>query len=230
MLWLLKLFLSFILRLSVLFKTCLRTIAFQCIVLILELIKRFLYTMNFLDQLSKDQRDLLVSLPYRVGLFVSQSDDTGGDDSDEAEMQALDNIITGYAQEIFCAETVQYIISETVRRKSEWAGWSNNLDAIGGECHKALDILYDNVDEKEVNAFKNHLIEIGESVALAFREYGKGTPLIDKIKLRLIFLKEKKQAQKLGFIYKEWGQFINISLDERKALRSVATALDTIYI
>lgn len=186
--------------------------------------------MNFLDQLNKEQRDLLVSLPYRVGLFVSQSDNTGGDDSDDAEMQALDNIITGYAQEIFCAETVQYVISETVRRKSEWVGWSNNLDGIGGECHKALDILYDTVDEKEVNAFKNHLLEIGESVALAFREYGSGTPLAEKIKMRLIFSKEKKQAEKIGIIYKNWEQFLNISLDERKALRSIATALDTIYI
>jgi len=58
--------------------------------------------MNFLDQLTEDQRTLLVSLPYRAGLFVSQSDNAGGDDSDDAEMQALDNIITGYSQEIFC--------------------------------------------------------------------------------------------------------------------------------
>ncbi len=187
-------------------------------------------TMNFLDQLSKEERDILVALPYRVGYFVSQSDQTGGDDSDEAEMQALDNIITGYSQEVFCAETVQYIISETVKRKSEWESWSDNLENIGNECHKALDILYENVDEKEVNAFKNHLLEIGESVALAFREYGDKTPLIDKIKMRMIFHKEKRQAEKVGIVYKDWEQFINISLDERRALRSVATALDTIYI
>ncbi len=186
--------------------------------------------MNFLDQLSEDKRTLLVSMPYRVGLFVSQSDTSGGDDSDEAEMQALDNIITGYSQEIFCAETVQYIVSETVRRKAEWSSWSDNLGEIGNECHKALDILYDTVDKKEVNAFKNHLLEIGESVALAFREYGDNTSMADKLKMRMIFRKEKKQAEKAGIIYKNWEQFINISLEERKALRSVATALDTIYI
>ena len=186
--------------------------------------------MNFLDQLTEDQRTLLVSLPYRAGLFVSQSDNAGGDDSDDAEMQALDNIITGYSQEIFCAETVQYIVSETVRRKSEWPAWSDNLGEIGNECHKALDILYDSVGEKEVNAFKNHLIEIGESVALAFKEYGKGTPLLDKVKVRMIYYREKRAADKLGITYKNWDQFIYISLDERRALRSLATALDTVYI
>ena len=186
--------------------------------------------MSFLDQLSVDQRTLLVSLPYRVGLFISQSDETGGDDSDEAEMAALSSIITAYSQEVFGAETVQYVISETVSRKSEWEEWSKNLDIIESQCHQAIDILSEQVDVKEVSAFKNHLIEIGESVALAFREYGESTPLMDKIRVYLFYRKGKKHAAKIGMPYKDWEQFINISLDERKALRVIATALDTIYI
>ncbi len=186
--------------------------------------------MSFLDQLSTEQRTLLVSLPYRVGLFISQSDETGGDDSDEAEMLALSSIITAYSQEVFGAETVQYVISETVRRKPEWKEWSKDLDTIEGQCHRAIDILSDHVDVKEVSAFKNHLIEIGESVALAFREYGKETPLMDKIRVYLFYMKGKRHAAKIGMPYKDWEQFINISLDERKALRRIAGALNTIYI
>lgn len=186
--------------------------------------------MSFLDQLSVGQRTLLVSLPYRVGLFVSQSDETGGDDSDDAEMVALSNIITAYSQEVFGAETVQYIICETVRRKSEWEEWSKNLDTIEAQCHEAIDILSEHVDVKEVSAFKNHLIEIGESVALAFREYGESTPLMDKIRVYLFYIKGKRHASKIGMPYKDWEQFINISLDERKALRVIATALSTNYI
>ncbi|MGH1457047.1 MAG: hypothetical protein ACRBDI_09720 [Alphaproteobacteria bacterium] len=187
-------------------------------------------SMNFLDDLPEDQRTMLVSLPYRVGLLVSQSDNSGGDDSEEAEMAALSSIITAYSQEVFGAETVQYVISETVRRKAEWAGWSSDLEHVEGECHKAIDILSMRVDEKEVNAFRNHLIEIGESVALAFREYGKGTSLINKIKVYLYFVVGKQKASKKGEHYKEWEQFINISLDERKALQFVARALGTKYI
>ncbi|PCK00503.1 MAG: hypothetical protein COA45_01605 [Zetaproteobacteria bacterium] len=186
--------------------------------------------MSFLDQLSVDQRTLLVSLPYRVGLFVSQSDNTGGDHSDAAEMEALTNIITGYSQEVFGAETVQYVISETVSRRDEWGKWSDDLEAIEGECYKAIDILSDHVDVKEVSAFKNHLIEIGESVALAFREYGKETPLMDKIRVFLFYMKGKRHAAKFGLPYKDWEQFINISLDERKALHRIASALNTTYI
>lgn len=186
--------------------------------------------MNFLDQLPTEHRTLLVSLPYRVGLFISQSDETGGDESDEAEMQALDNIITGYSQEVFGAETVQYVISETVSRKSEWDQWSKDLDGLDADCHRAIDILSNVVDDKEVSAFKNHLIEIGESVALAFREYGAHTSLFNKIRVYIFYMRGKMEASKKGELYKDWEQFINISLDERKALRFIAEALNTKYI
>lgn len=186
--------------------------------------------MSFLDELPEHDRNLLVSLPYRVGLYVSQSDTSGGDDSDEAEMQALSNIITAYSQEVFGAETVQYIISETVKRRGDWSKWSANLDGLESECHQAIDVLSGAVDVKEVSAFKNHLIEIGESVALAFREYGESTPFLDKLRVYLLYISGKYKAAKKGDGYKDWEQFINISLDERKALRKIAGALDIQYI
>ncbi|MBI1301739.1 MAG: hypothetical protein GC137_08800 [Alphaproteobacteria bacterium] len=188
--------------------------------------------MSFLDDLTKDQRDLLVALPYRVGLFVSECDDSGGEESDEAEKQALENIITAYSQEVFGAETVQYIISKTVDRKSEWPEWSKNLDfdKIEAECHQAVDILSGVVDYKEVTAFKNYLVEIGESVALAFREYGEKTSLMDKFRVYMIYRRAKAAASKYNIPYKDWEEFINISLHERRALESIARALNVIYV
>lgn len=173
---------------------------------------------------------MLVSLPYRVGLSISRSDDSGGDESDDKEMDALSSIITAYSQEVFGCETVQFIISETVARKAEWPQWSENLSAVVSECHEAIDILSGYVDPKEVTAFKSHLIEIGESVAMAFREYGESTPLFDKIKIYIIYFKGKSQAAKLNKPYKDFQQFLNISLDERKALCTIANALGTTYI
>ena len=186
--------------------------------------------MSFLDEISVDQRKLIVSLPFRVGLYISQSDETGGDESDDLEMEALDSIVTAYAQEVFGAETVQYVISETVARKGEWSGWSDDLDSIQSECYRAIDILADVVDDKEVTAFKRHLIEIGESVALAFREYGENTPFFDKMRMYLYYLKGKRHAKRFNYNYKQWEQFINISLDERKALERVASALNMKYV
>lgn len=186
--------------------------------------------MSFLDQLTTDQRDILVSLPYRVGMLVSQSDSSGGDESDDLELQTLSNLLHGYAQEVFGAETVQYIISETVKRQNDWPRWAKELDTVEGDCHRAVDILSDAVDEKEVSAFKQHLMEIGESVALAFREYNGSLPLFDKLRIYMLYNKGKALAAKRKVSYKSFDEFLKISLDERKALNMIASALNTVYI
>lgn len=185
--------------------------------------------MSFLNNLAPDDRKILVSLPYRVGLRISRSDTSGGDSADDQELLALSSILQGYSQEVFGAETVQYVISETVSQKDQWASWANELDTVESDCHKAIDILSEVVDEKEVSAFKLHLIEIGESVAMAFREYEK-LSFFMRIKLYLDYMKEKKLAVKQRKTIKSWEQFLNISLDERKALRAIASALNTTYI
>ena len=133
---------------------------------------------NFLDSLMTEQRDMIVSLPYRVGLMIGEVDDTGGDESSEIEGQVLHNLLMGFSRDVFGAETMTYVIRETVQRKDEWANWSQNLDQVPEECAHAVDILSQYVDPKEVSAFTNYLLEIAESVAMAFREYDEKTPLL----------------------------------------------------
>lgn len=185
--------------------------------------------MSFLDDLPAEQRELLVSLPYRVGLMVSQSDTSGGEESDEKELQALSNILNGYAQEVFGSETVQYIISETVRKKEHWDRWARKLESVESDCHRAVDILSETVDEKEVNSFKKHLMEVGEAVALAFREYDRSVPFLDKLRIYFLYARGKKEAAKRRQPYKSYDEFLNISLSERTALTKVAAALNTAY-
>ncbi|MBK6895391.1 MAG: hypothetical protein IPH06_02210 [Alphaproteobacteria bacterium] len=185
--------------------------------------------MSFLNQMDPDDRDMVVSLPYRVGLRVSKSDDTGGNESDEQEMQALSSILSGYAQEVFGSETVQYIISETISKRNKWPEWSGTLEKVEDDCHKAIDVLSSVVDQKEVNAFKQHLIEIGESVAMAFREQ-QNLGMIAKLKLFMDYKKDKKLAAQKKISVKTWDQFLNISAHERRALRSIAGALNITYI
>lgn len=186
--------------------------------------------MSFLDEIPPEKRDMLVSLPYRVGLWVSQSDTTGGGQSDAEEQQALSNIITGFAEEVFGAETVQRIISETLRKKSEWPRWANNLGDVIADCRNAVDILSEVVDRKEVNAFRHHLVEIGEAVALAFREFDENQSIMKKLPVYMSYFSSRLQALKEHRPYKTLDEYLNISVHERRALTTLAQALDTPYM
>ncbi len=181
-----------------------------------------------LEKMTADERSLITSLPYRAGLWVSMSDDTGGDESHEKEVQALNNIIVGFSEMVFGSELLQYIMDETVKRKDEWHEWQNGVDQVPKECADALNILRDHVDDKEVNAYAQRLIEIGEAVALAFREYEEQS-FKDKLNVYSSYVINKIKANLKKQPSKSFEQFLNISLSERKALNALALALDTRY-
>ncbi len=184
--------------------------------------------MSVLDKLSADQKTLIVSLPYRVGLWVSQSDDTGGDEASEKEHTALSNILDGFSQQVFGSELLQYIMNETVTRKHEWPQWEQRLDDVPKDSMAALDVLRDYVDGKEVNAYVIRLMEIGEAVAMAFSEY-EDSSLGEKFSIYSSYILYRLKARFKKQPSKSFDQFLNVSASERKALNALARSLGTTY-
>jgi len=120
------------------------------------------------------------------------------------------------------------VISETVKSQDSWEKWENNIGDIAGDCRRAVEILEKTVDEKEVSAFKQHIMEIAESVALAFREVGE-LSFFENLKMKLEFMRFEYLARKEGVSCKSFGEFLNVSKDERKALEMLARALNINY-
>lgn len=186
--------------------------------------------MNFLHDLPQGERDLLVALPYRVGLYISESDETGGDEADAAEAKALYDIVSAYARDVFGSEMITYIMTEMLAREPQWQQWHENIANVPAECAEAVQILSQITDTKQVNAFKRFVLEIGESVALSFQEYGADTPLVERAKMFVAFVYSKFHAKKHKSASKNWDLFVHISVAERQALRVLANSLRAVYI
>lgn len=186
--------------------------------------------MNDLDGLTQQQKQLVYSLPYRAGLWVSQSDSSGGVESDEKELRALANIIEGFTGEVFGSEIVQHIMAGTMQNREKWKDWSRDIEQVPQECEQAVDILLSHFDIKEVSAFKLRLMEIGEAVAMAFREVDENTSSSTKMHMYMLFVITKIGSIFKSGITKTFDEFMNISLEERKALTELARALQTDYV
>jgi hypothetical protein len=184
--------------------------------------------MSFLDSLSTEQKETLISLPYRVGLWVSYSDNTGGAQADEQELQVLSNIINGFAQEVFGSEVVQYIMAATVGNKDRWQDWTKQLDDVPYDCRVAIDILAEYAERKDIAAFQKHMMEIGEAVAVAFSEYEHNGAL-DKALVYAAYYKQAFTARIKKKTPKPLHEYISISKNERLALETLAQALGTTY-
>lgn len=184
--------------------------------------------MNFLEELAPEQRELIISLPYKVGLWLSHVDDTGGDDASQEETQALENILKAFNQDVFGSEALQYIMAETINQRDKWDSWSHDAANIPQSCQKAIDILHKCLDEKEVNSYKQRLLEIAEAVALAFREYDS-LDFAGKIRVYIMYYSDKIKARTRKHGQKSLDQYLNISIRERKALDTLAHTLGVRY-
>lgn len=122
------------------------------------------------DQLDHENKELLIKLPYRVGYWISQSDQTGGEESDRIELDTLESLITAYAQDMCKSEFMQRLMVHTIKRKDEWNNWKDELSNVPNECRLARYNVSSNLDEKGVAAFSENIFEIAVSVAEAFHE------------------------------------------------------------
>ena len=178
--------------------------------------------MDFFSRLTAHQADTVIRLPYRVGLWVSRSDRTGGTEANLKELEALSAILHGFAEETFGAEIVQHIISATIRKKDEWLDWRERLETVPGECRDAMDILREHASVKDAAAFRNHIMEIAEAVAIAFREESGGGSMFGAAIRYLGYVLFGKSGNRAV----SFREFANISADERKALAAIAQALE----
>ncbi len=182
-----------------------------------------------LEKFTEEQKRLIIALPYRTGLWVSRSDSTGGAESDVAEIAALRGIITGFAEDFCKSEFVEEVMRETVARAERWVEWESATDSVPNECAEALEIITEKLAAPDVASFRHNLMEIGMTVALAYREFDDRQSLTGRIKTHLRYycqrvLSALQSRQALSF-----DEYLNISRTEHKALAELSRVLRLEY-
>lgn len=184
--------------------------------------------MSGIIPLSPSDRELLVRLPWRVGMWVSSSDDQGGDAASAAEAQALASIIVGFVEDSCKGELVQRLMEETVARRSEWPSWSEDLEAVPEECRIAVDSLSSVMPARDLASFKANMIEIGVAVASAWSERpdrrGPAGQIADWV--RSLFSRHGIWPFSGGAQSLDFGDAESISFAERAALNRLAHSLE----
>lgn len=180
--------------------------------------------MAFLKEFTREERDMLASLPYRVGLWVSMSDHTGGSESSEQELVALEKTITRIAQGMFESAFVHEIMADTFLRKDEWPVWGANLQTVQADCVATVKFLQGRLPARDIDAYRHILMQIGLEVARAFREYDRSEPLSFRAMRWLSIAVDRLFGIMQGEKYVS-DDLLNISYEEDLALNELAKAL-----
>lgn len=186
----------------------------------------------YLEKFSDVERDLLASLPWRAGLWVSRAEQGGGTEADEAERKALENIIVAHAGGLVGSSFVHEVIAETLKCRTAWASWGNTNKAVPDDCRRAIAAIVTKLGESEAESFRVAVMDIGLAVARAFSETNdKGrvsigsAPKLDFV-MWMIDGAEKIFCKLLGLKkMDDVGTILNVSSAEGKALAILSAAL-----
>ena len=180
--------------------------------------------MAFLESFSDDERGLLVSLPYRVGVMISKSDTTGGDHSEEDEIAMLDQTIAKITHGMFESAFVHEVIAETFMHRKDWPAWSNQADTVTADCKKAVVLIQGKLSQRDVDAYKRILMQIGVEVARAYREYEHAAYFLHNV-MRWVSLGFNRLFSLFHGEARPSSDILNISYQEDLALNELAKAL-----
>lgn len=142
-----------------------------------------------LDVFSPEEQEQIVSLFYRVGIYVSHAEDEDGEHDDDLEMKALERVIKAIAKLEKKSEFLHSVANDALARKDQWEDWNNRFFQVENDCKAVVALLYNNIPKADFNRYRLSLIKIGEVVASAYGEFGEDfeeeesffTKLVDKI-------------------------------------------------
>jgi hypothetical protein len=129
--------------------------------------------MSKLSEMQPEESLLIIALPYKVGVWMSHTDDVEGELDDEREMKALEHILKSIAQVHESSNFVQEVARNTLKSREHWDIWANQSFDILGDCEKAVGLLKSHVNDNDLKDYKSTLMEIATIVAQAHGEFGE---------------------------------------------------------
>ncbi len=177
----------------------------------------------FLEALSEDEKTLIVSLPYRAGVWVSLSDEKGQGASRAHELKTIDNVITRLSKGMFASAFVHEVLAETHARRDQWASWGLQVGTVPEDARAAVHVLIDKVMPPDAEAYVQTVMNIAYETAYAFREYDPDASIPIRIWVSLNLMWERLM-RKIQPDYRV-ESVANISLAEDQAIGVLAAAL-----
>lgn len=168
--------------------------------------------MAWFQNMGDAEKFRIVSLPFRVGLWMSLADDVPGGQDDRDELDALERILRVIAKTHDQTPFLQATVHETLKYKKLWKKWRGYNENTLRDTHVALRELLKRRGAEDMKVYRIMLYKIAEAVAAAYNENAYDP---DK--------KEEKESfwEGLSSFFKTTDmkqRYLNISEPEAKAL------------
>lgn len=128
--------------------------------------------MSIFTDFLEEEVVLLVSLPYRVGIWMSQVDDDASTErDDEREQRALEAVLKQMAADTKETPFVAAVAKETLTYPDYWTQWGQQLDTLMDDINTAKGLIDDRLPRDNAKNYRKCLMKVARSVAYAYGEF-----------------------------------------------------------
>lgn len=180
--------------------------------------------MTSLAHFSASEAEILISLPYRIGVFISHADDAEGERDDRREMAALKSCIRAVVDQHRDRPFAAEVMKETLRLEFEWPRWAEKAFAVHGDAEKAVSLLKSKAGESTARSYAASVMEIAAAVARAHGEFFSG-PEDEQDQSALTAFFSRIIGELSVFTPEDAGHPMNVSASENEALTRLSAAL-----
>lgn len=119
---------------------------------------------------------LILSIPFRAGVWISHLDDVPGTDRDENKERAaleavLNRILNGAGDKSF----VRSIVREIIVHKAEWADWAATSGTVLHDIDRAVALVDARLPAREALQYRKCIFHVAKTVAMAASEGAKAS-------------------------------------------------------
>jgi hypothetical protein len=163
--------------------------------------------------MSKTEDNLVIKLPFRVGLWMVRADEQRGILDVKMERCALKKAIENVALFHASSPFVRNILANTLRHQDDWTDWATGIDTVLDDCPVGLEMVRAQSGEDDFKLYRAVLMQAAICVAEAFQEEAPKE------------VKDNRNAPPLPRSANDMGIPDNISANEKKALGELRAAL-----
>ena len=177
--------------------------------------------MSALSAYVPDEQAALISVFYKIGIWMSHIDDSGEDAADVEEEQTLINVLETVAKSYKAIPLISEMATEAINQESNHVRWGAQANDAVVDAVRVGEILKSRLSADELNAYKKACLHVATAVAAAVEEneFGEAAQVGLGEKIGRFFSNLKGGSLK---------EEMNISPTEDSALTDLANALATV--
>lgn len=129
--------------------------------------------MSALNDFIDEERALIVSIPVRVGYWISHIDDVPGSARDDArEQMALERALKLVVGKTADARFINDVAEFALRSKGDWPRWADDAGTALADIPRVLALIESRLTAKDLKDYKSVVYRVAGVVAQAAHEEG----------------------------------------------------------